>query len=378
MRLGYSLSNEQRNQIGKLAETVDLAPQMTQAEQAGSEGLRAAMSELQDARDTLSAELRGILTAEQYDLFQQSLLPLPELSLPDVEPQSTNDCLNAYYQAIYANSYAYNWYASSYLNFLYSTDPFRYQNHVLGYYVYLYNYRTYQYAYQAYTSGTNSYYADYYSSLAVSLIWNGVWFAWLTDNWCDTSYSYTAYSNADYAADYIQNANHYAPLCNSQSCVSTRAVSAIQQSQTNWCWAASSQMVMSYDGTSVSQCSQANYLFGQSNCCSYPSSSACNKGATEMSINQNLSHWGYTNDLTDPISFSDLQNQIDWYWPFIAGWSWYGGGRHALVVRGYDRCNSYVYFIDPWDGGFYYSGYQWFRYSSYDHTWDASWINIDN
>jgi peptidase C39-like protein len=42
------------------------------------------------------------------------------------------------------------------------------------------------------------------------------------------------------------------------------------QEKSNWCWAASAQMVMEYLGKSVKQCDQANDVIGRNDCCPGP------------------------------------------------------------------------------------------------------------
>src|SRR4051812_28367077 len=51
----------------------------------------------------------------------------------------------------------------------------------------------------------------------------------------------------------------------------------IGQEQTNWCWAACMQMVLTKLGNAVQQCSLADSAHGQRGCCGAPSSRLCNK-----------------------------------------------------------------------------------------------------
>jgi peptidase C39-like protein/FG-GAP repeat protein len=159
-------------------------------------------------------------------------------------------------------------------------------------------------------------------------------------------------------------------------------VPVIYQSQEQWCWAASSQMILSYYGTSTAQCTMANYCFSQSSCCNnvvWPNGtgSYCNQPnwvfgygkdmAEVLSVYGGISGTGYYSAL----AWSTLVSEINGGHPFVIGFSWTSGGGHALVGRGYS--GSYGYYNDPWPGeGYMYASYSW-MVSASDHVWDESY-----
>ena len=147
------------------------------------------------------------------------------------------------------------------------------------------------------------------------------------------------------------------------------------QQTTQWCWAASGQMVMEYLGTNVAQCTQANDRLTRTDCCNdgggmcgfslitYPIlHSAC--------IQPNwpdLGHYGFTSNETangTALSWNELRRQISdapycGSTPVVFSWNWTGGGGHAMVARGYhtlylpvtdapDVRINYVHVNNPW------------------------------
>src|SRR6187549_735698 len=61
--------------------------------------------------------------------------------------------------------------------------------------------------------------------------------------------------------------------------VVTKTIAGFQvvaQEQGNWCSLGAAQMILKYYGANVAQCEMANYDFGRTDCCTYPSSAACN------------------------------------------------------------------------------------------------------
>ncbi len=131
------------------------------------------------------------------------------------------------------------------------------------------------------------------------------------------------------------------PLLSSQS-VTLRA-----QEHSNWCWAASGEMVMDFLGVDVSQCQQANQRLGRNDCCNNPFPNDCNKtGWPEFSAN------GFKFDRTNdaPLSWDEVRSQIHCKEkPFAFSWHWPGGGGHMMVVYGYVTINdvNYVSVYDP-------------------------------
>ncbi len=125
------------------------------------------------------------------------------------------------------------------------------------------------------------------------------------------------------------------------------------QLESNWCWAAGGQMVMGYLGTTVQQCVEANYNVSRTDCCTNPSSSACNQGGwpawSNNGFNATVVYGGGSNPAA--ISFAQLQAEFAANRPVGFGWHWNSGGGHYMVATGteVDEDNvQYVTFNDPW------------------------------
>ena len=155
-------------------------------------------------------------------------------------------------------------------------------------------------------------------------------------------------------------------------------VRVVEQEQSNWCWAGSSEMVFRYYGTAIAQCAMANYAaerndFPVSDCCALPSE--CNEanflGDYPGSVEDILQHWGVESEMVyAALRKTVIANEIEQRRPFIMGWHWNSGGGHALVGRGIEGNN--VYYIDPWPGeGYKISTYNYVVRSSI-HQWDES------
>lgn len=135
------------------------------------------------------------------------------------------------------------------------------------------------------------------------------------------------------------------PPASSQLTVPLRA-----QEASNWCWAASAQMIVEYlghSGTDSTQCSQANRKnFTHKNCCSKPIPAECDQpewpdfsyftdrgGRTityKMTQNAPLSEEKVKSllaprDPKNPCSFT----------PFAFTWHYTGTGGHMMVATGY-------------------------------------------
>lgn len=129
---------------------------------------------------------------------------------------------------------------------------------------------------------------------------------------------------------------------------------ALQPQETSeWCWAASGQMLMDSLGPrDVPQCYQANQEFGRSDCCSCPTPSACvNPGWPQMST------WNYNSSSTNwgtPLSWGAVMGQINNNTPFMFSWAWNGGGGHAMVAKGFFNFQflgfnwNWVWVDNPW------------------------------
>lgn len=149
-------------------------------------------------------------------------------------------------------------------------------------------------------------------------------------------------------------------------------VTVPQQSQSNWCWAASSVGILDYYGTSVSQSSFVTYVKG----------SAVNDPASDAEAQDGLDNWGISSTLsTSNISYNSLVSNIaDNNDPVYVGWSWTSGGGHVVVVKGilnYDfGYIEDVYYMNPADGLTYRSSYAWLSSGS-GHVWDGTLHNFN-
>ena len=153
------------------------------------------------------------------------------------------------------------------------------------------------------------------------------------------------------------------------------------QEQDQWCWAGSSACVLKYFGNNISQCSIADYTrtvcawhnFGTVNCCSDPLQ-GCNywnyNWGYAGSIQDILQHWGVTNSgVSNSLSISQIQTEINNQRPFIFRWGWTSGGGHFLVGHGLISSTSQVYYMDPWfNEGLHIASYSWIV-SNADHSW---------
>lgn len=124
--------------------------------------------------------------------------------------------------------------------------------------------------------------------------------------------------------------------------------------QTNmWCWAASGEMIMSYLGNDVPQCTQANNRFGYDYCCPVPPcpNPNCIQGGWPE-----YDKYGFTFSSTSwgtALTWEQLKGQIDSNKPVGFSWGWTGGGGHYMVAKGYTTSygTDMVAVNDPWPPG---------------------------
>ena len=114
------------------------------------------------------------------------------------------------------------------------------------------------------------------------------------------------------------------------------------QQMSNWCWAASGQMVMEYLGTNVNQCTQVNDRYSMANCCTLPFPGACNlTGWPEF----DRYGFRFTRTSSTALTWDQLKKEISrnsycGKRPFCFTWHWNGGGGHMMVVIGYDSTDG--------------------------------------
>jgi hypothetical protein len=121
------------------------------------------------------------------------------------------------------------------------------------------------------------------------------------------------------------------------------------QQQTNWCWAASTQMVVQYFGNPISQCQVVNTVKGLTNCCGYANMSMvpetgdagncigcdCGGGGVYAPFGRSAKN------SSSPLSWEQLQNALACTnTPVVFAWAWCGGGGHVMVVTGYDSTSG--------------------------------------
>jgi hypothetical protein len=184
------------------------------------------------------------------------------------------------------------------------------------------------------------------------------------------------------------------------------------QELSQWCWAGTSQAVLAYYGTTVSQCTIANYAYGypdpvpdvppKVDCCdksfywsytAYDSNSNyCNNwnymwgtsswGVLNGGLEGILAHWGVTSvHITHPtvapygMPVADALAEIDAGRPVVMRWGWKpltSGLGHFLDIYGYADDGTYLDYWDPRPGwGSTRSLYTWVVDAS-DHQWTHS------
>jgi len=137
-----------------------------------------------------------------------------------------------------------------------------------------------------------------------------------------------------------------------------------QLPQTNWCWAANSQAVLSYTGGAPGMCVIANWAreknnWGNDDCCINGTGGVCNQSNSLWggagSVQGILANYGATNTeaINRSLTLKESQDFIDNDSPFIVMWrsdEWlklkFRG--HGVVLYGYSGSDWYV--MDPWEG----------------------------
>jgi len=106
------------------------------------------------------------------------------------------------------------------------------------------------------------------------------------------------------------------------------------QTQTNWCWAATSKSVADYynPGHGWTQCTIANAEKAQTTCCTNGSSAACNAYGT---LDTSLTTVGHFNSMVGgQVAYSDVIGQMRIGRPVGARTAWSGGGAHFVCIIG--------------------------------------------
>jgi hypothetical protein len=120
----------------------------------------------------------------------------------------------------------------------------------------------------------------------------------------------------------------------------TLPVTLRAQEESNWCWAASGEMVSEFiTGGNVQQCAEVNRRYGRNDCCNNPTPAACNRtGWPDDLLTAAGLTWTRTTD--SALSLAMVKSQISrqsscWARPFAFTWRWTNGGGHMMVARGY-------------------------------------------
>src|SRR5262249_17208683 len=114
------------------------------------------------------------------------------------------------------------------------------------------------------------------------------------------------------------------------------------QTQTNWCWAATSTSVNQYYFPSTwTQCRVANAELGLTGCCNAPVPSACN---VPWYLDRALTRTGNYVSFEGPVTFERVKTEIDAGRPVGVRVGWSGGGGHFLVIEGYSRIGTNTFF----------------------------------
>lgn len=138
------------------------------------------------------------------------------------------------------------------------------------------------------------------------------------------------------------------------------------QEKANWCWAASSEMVLEYFGRyKISQTMIAaygtkgadtwNWLYGKSS------------NPTRRGVNMILNRFGPIRNWVTrrALSLKETTNLIKDRELSIIRWGWDSGGGHIIVIHGVS--DNMVFVKDPWNGSFF-ADYNWVL-SGGSHTW---------
>jgi hypothetical protein len=222
-----SLSDEQRASVGQLlaanplpvlGKVGDPVPPIRSADELKrhAEAMKALSPAMQGWKDGMETGLAGILTPEQYALYQDSLLPPPPAQMADVGPQTETDCYYKYYYDYYGVDYAYYAYLYAYYSYYYSENLLSYDVYLLAYDTYLYGYYGYNYAYYAYVyyyNATYAYYAYYYNFHTQIIAYHTYLFSSDVYSMSGGTYVYYAYLYAYYAYIYYYYGTYYGYYC---------------------------------------------------------------------------------------------------------------------------------------------------------------------
>lgn len=109
----------------------------------------------------------------------------------------------------------------------------------------------------------------------------------------------------------------------------------VSQRAEEWCWAACIQMVLNRLGVNVQQCDIVNKVLNQAICCDTPEAEACNQPVGPGDIVSTYQKCGHqAQQITQPVSFEELQSEILAGRPVEVGMAWAGIGGHVAMIQG--------------------------------------------
>ncbi|MDD5199094.1 MAG: papain-like cysteine protease family protein [Terrimicrobiaceae bacterium] len=106
------------------------------------------------------------------------------------------------------------------------------------------------------------------------------------------------------------------------------------QTQSNWCWAATSRSISHFywQASPWTQCKIAGAELNLTTCCQSPVPDACN---VSWLLSKALTRTKNFVSVTGPVSFATVRAEIDAGRPVGARIGWSGGGGHFVVIHGY-------------------------------------------
>ncbi|MDQ1638875.1 MAG: hypothetical protein QOF62_2214 [Pyrinomonadaceae bacterium] len=115
------------------------------------------------------------------------------------------------------------------------------------------------------------------------------------------------------------------------------------QTQTNWCWAATSTSVSHFYWalSSWTQCLVANAELSLTNCCNSMVPTACN---VPWFLDRALTRTQNFVSISGPITFQQVRDEIDAGRPVGTRIGWSGGGGHFMAIYGYSLVEGVEYF----------------------------------
>lgn len=140
------------------------------------------------------------------------------------------------------------------------------------------------------------------------------------------------------------------------------------QEQDQWCWVGSGLTIAQYLGTDqgISQNDFCDIAQG------YQQGMQCPNQAGQLEYVQTAYQALGMNpgQVSNPISFSQVQSEIDGNRPIETGIYWTAGGGHAQVIYGYDTSSQSISYGDPWPSSPRYSQ---MAYDSYVSNGEFQW-----